>query len=204
MSQQSNPATLREVLEHVLAIENFHSLDSVHYDGKSVREIVVAALAASGTEATPCGVCNAPREIAGGEHVCGLSASEAYSLGFARGFSSQAVVSPEVEGREAFAAKIELGATDTLVGRREHGDTRTTFQRVAEEISRLRELVRQSAAPSGGVAEQSLAKFLHERIAAAENSPLKDPAEDYCEDCLIDARNWLAQESQTGAVTETK
>src|ERR1700676_14328 len=32
-----------------------------------------------------CDVCNAPFEVADGEHVCGLTAAQAYSLGWRRG-----------------------------------------------------------------------------------------------------------------------
>ena len=38
---------------------------------------------------------------------------------------------------------------------------------------------------------RELAKWLHSRIVVAENSPINDPEEDFCEDCLTDARAWL-------------
>lgn len=48
------------------------------------------------------------------------------------------------------------------------------------------------SAPSKEGLAESLAEFLHTRIVAAENSPINDPDEKFCEDCLNDAGTWIA------------
>ena len=62
---------LAVALEHVLAIDNFHELDTVHFDGKSIKTIVQEALALLDPEERErCAKCFAvvysnyyPREI---------------------------------------------------------------------------------------------------------------------------------------------